>query len=593
MLKHFVCVLRKLLENPYRRNFLFSVVLISGAILLMYANIITGDFVYDDKNFITENWPVKKWLFTHPWDFFLKPEVAVWSGIYRPLRTFSFAIDYQFFGLNPAGYHIENLLLHLANCILLYIFLQRMLKSNAASLLSSLLFAVHPVQIEAVTWISSRADLMFSSIVLICMVWFAQASRSGPVRFSTSIIFGMLFFCALLSKETAIGLIPVLCIYDICFNFRPNRSKLNFYSFFSSRILFYCVLIAVSIIYIIIRFSLFENISQKPFWGGSAKANFLTMLDATVYYFRLIFYPTHLCVDYSTYPITGSFFSPYLMVAAVFYALVAGICIIEARRKNFRFFFFCSIFVFFLLPSWNIIPISAIIAERFLYFPMIGFCALAGISLDKIRTKNFLIPHGKTIALCALGCVLIALVTGGIYRNFYWHNEFRLWKSCVTEFPGNFKGHINLGTCYDSQGNDMAALTEYYKLLSIRPHHATAYYNLGNIYWKYGLFEKSRQAFLTALKLQPDYWQALNNLGSLYIDKMWFDEARTCFLKIIEKNPAYARAHYNLGMLYYEHYKQYDNALYHFLQCINDDEFRGSLRVRSIIEELKKRKHPE
>ncbi|MCD6459393.1 hypothetical protein J7L67_01845, partial [bacterium] len=171
-------MMREFFKKIYSAEYLFlPLLLLSSAVLIVYLNVSNAGFVYDDNDFIVDNYPVKTWLLKNPWDFFLKPEQAVWSGIYRPLRTLAFAVDYQFFGLNPSGYHIENFFLHIFNAILVFFLFRIFFKNDKISFMGALLFAVHPVQIESVTWISSRGDLLYSFFTLICFIWFLKMAK--------------------------------------------------------------------------------------------------------------------------------------------------------------------------------------------------------------------------------------------------------------------------------------------------------------------------------------------------------------------------------------------------------------------------------
>ncbi|MDX9703524.1 MAG: tetratricopeptide repeat protein [Candidatus Auribacterota bacterium] len=550
--------------------------LLLAAVLLVYANVINGGFVYDDKSFIVDNRPVKEWLFSRPWDFFIKPEVAVWSGIYRPLRTLSFAIDYQLFGLNPVGYHCENVLLHCINTLLVFSILSVLLACTKKGFLGALLFAVHPVQLEAVSWISSRGDLLFALFVLISFKWYISMTDDERIKWTSISGLLLLYIFALLSKETAIAFFPVVISYDILI--MCCQKKINLYYMVKKRLKIYLSIAGISLLYLIIRFNLFESVSQKPYWGGSVKSNILTMLEATLYYFKIIFYPVKLSIDYSNYPIIYSFADIRLIMPVLFYTAVALLCFYALRRKDYPFILFAGIFVLFLLPSWNIFPISAIIAERFLYVSLIGVAAVAGCVLYTICFENHTIFQRKICFLTVL-FIFLCLSFLSIYRNSHWFSNYTIWKACVDVFPGNYKGHINLGTEYEEKGEHYKAISENIKLLVVKPHHATAHYNLGNIYWRLGLFDKSRAAFLTAIRYNPEYWQAMNNLGSLYVDKMWYDEAERVFLQLIVKNPDYPKAHFNLASIYFNRFKDYPKAKYHLRKCIESEMFRNSKEV--------------
>ncbi len=563
-----------------RQKQCFAHLLLVAAIVLVYANVIQGGFVYDDKNFIRDNRPIKEWLFSHPWDFFLKPEVAVWSGIYRPLRTLSFSIDYQFFGLNPMGYNCENILLHTINTLLVFSILSVILACRRKAFLAALLFAVHPVQLEAVSWISSRGDLLFALFVLICWRWYISWRDDDRVSWTQLIGWLFMYVMGLLSKETAIALFPTILTYDILVV--GLSQKRGVYNILKKRKKIYFSMLVVSVLYLIVRFNIFESVSQKPYWGGSVQSNMLTMFEATLYYFKLIFYPTNLALDYSTYPIIYSFADVRLILPAIFYLAATILCGYSFMRKNYLFLFFIALSAFFLLPSWNIIPISAIIAERFLYVSMVGMSAVFACVLDAVCCG---IPRRRIYGILTLIFVIVCLMVLSVNRNKDWYSDLTIWKACVDVFPGNYKGHINLGTQYEAQGEHIKAISENIKLISVKPNHATAYYNLGNIYWHLGLFEKSRSSYLTALHYKPDYWQAMNNLASLYVDKMWYHKAEHVLLQLIVKNPDYAKAHFNLGLLYLNMLKKYPEAKYHLKKSMEDREFRDSSKVRSMLQQ--------
>ncbi|MCB1196669.1 tetratricopeptide repeat protein, partial [bacterium] len=559
------------------------------SIILGYAHIINGEFVYDDKNFIVTNYPIKTWLFSRPWDFFLKPEVAVWTGIYRPIRTLSFAIDYQLYGLNPIGYHLHNLFLHFINAILLFSLLIRLFKTHRIPFFATLLFIIHPLQTETVTWVSSRADLFFTTGVLGCLLLYMQFAQSDTLRLKTIFMWNAFYFLALLSKETAIALIPTLLLYDIFFSWKKYHVPMR--TICKKRWVFYFVSSIVTLSYMFVRFSLFEKVSQKPYWGGTASANFLTMLDATVYYFKLIVFPINLCIDYSTFPITRQLFgNPYMILNFLFYAALLLLLFFRIQKKDYTTLFFTGFFILFLLPTWNIIPISAILAERFLYVPLIGLFAVISSGIVILMSSKSLFQRPILSMVCMLSAFLIAFTA---IRNGDWKTDFTLWNSCAVLYPGNFKAHVNLGSDYHEKGESLKAITENYKLITIKPQYPTAYYNLGNIYWSLGLFEQSEKAFFDAIKLKPDYVEAYNNLGTLYIDKQWNDKARAAFLKGLEYDSSHGNLHFNLGSLYFSGYKDYTRAYYHLHEALKSPEFMRSRRLHQMLANIKEQKNIE
>lgn len=182
----------------------YKIILILALTVIAYWPVFTADFMYDDRFFVQENANIREWQ-SIP-DFFVRPVQKMasirWEGIWRPLRTVSFLLDHKIWGSDPLGFHLTSLLWHLLNVFLLFVLLNRLFKNENLSLAACLIFALHPVQTEAVTWISSRGDLMFLSFGLASFLLFIFYQESR--KYSSLGLSFLCFILALLSKETAI-----------------------------------------------------------------------------------------------------------------------------------------------------------------------------------------------------------------------------------------------------------------------------------------------------------------------------------------------------------------------------------------------------
>lgn len=514
--------------------------LLAVTAVIAYSNNFTAEFVYDDYPFILENPAVRS--LSHPSRFFLDRESFSEKGsyvIYRPLAALSFAANYALSGYRPAAYHAVNIALHIACGVLLYLFLHMTFGHAEFAFLAALLFLVHPVQTEAVSWISSRGNAMFLSFFLLAMMCYRKWSLAAPRRrmfFVLALVFALL---SLLSKEMAVVLPVLLIVYDASVN-RPETQK-----GWKTRLLTIIPFAGLSGVYVIVRHLVLGETRQMDYWGGSPQTALLTMTKAFAYYVRLMFIPRPLMVEYMV-PLARSLFQPTVVFSLAVLTLLAIICVFSYRRAPVVFFgiawFFAS-----LLPVSNIIPLQAIINERFLYLPSIGFCAiLASPALCAQPALGKRMSRGIIIALLIIAALYGALT---LHRNRDWRNSLSLWTASVKASPAAPTSRYNLGLeLFFRQRYDEAI--EHLKMACrLQEKFPSAHGVLGNIYIAQEKYDDAIREFEIGLKQAPDdvrfrYGLALAwfKKGEIYAGRAETDAAAECFQKAMSYKPGFAPA---------------------------------------------------
>ncbi len=511
----------------------------------VYSNTLFMDFaLFDDVSQITENDKIKS--LSNIISFFT---TEVWSGIrgatssyYRPLFTLSLAVDYFFWGEQPLGYHLTNMLLHFFAVLALYFLGLKLLKHSSAALFAAALFTVHPVHAEAVAWISGRNE-MLSAIFMFSSLYFYITYRQ--TKKTTNILFSLaLFFLALLSKEMAITLPLIILAYEFCFETGRVRTKLLFPAIY-----------ALSVIpYIAIRMSVVKDIglsyTQPLLWRVSTSPSLI------IENLKHLIFPFNLKVLYDI-PIIKTFFTAEVLIPALILLIIFfGIIMLlkSDRRAGFPFLFlFISMLPISGLPA--IIQQPAPVADRYSYIPSAGFLIAAGYGffvLSSLWDKNKLPQFYKKYHLLTVLALTIVSIFAllNFQRNFIWKDKLTLMQTMVKDAPNSAFAHYSLGIGYDSLGNLENAAEQFEKAIQLQPDYFEAHNNLGIVYDQLGRTENALREYHIVLKLSPDNFRVRNNLGILYEKKGDHDSALREYQTAIRIDPANVHAFTNLGLLY-------------------------------------------
>lgn len=513
--------------------------------VVVFLNTLSNTFVYDDSATVVNNNLIKNWKNLHSifsfHYFILSGELS-----YRPVVTLSYFADYFLWGLNPAGFHLTNILLQTANTVLFYVFVKQVTKANTAAFISTLLFATHPILTETVNSISYREDLLAALFFLIAFVLFLKIDEKSLTRGKFFAYYaGSLFACflSLFSKETAVAF-PVLLVLFNVFSATPASPLRSMIKRVKGVSIGYFL---VTGFYLFIRFVLFRHVYIRL---DQTQQGLFVMLKVIASYIKLLFFPFNLNADYVVPPVNAGI--PAFIIS-VLLVITTVILLIRLCQSNEQHGFFLSWFFVTLLPVLNIIPIGNIMAERYLYIPIMGFSGVIGMLVQNYTLK-------KNLATMCLGTVIVVFGITSVHRNGIWRDELTLWCSTVNREPNSARAHHNLGVVHSLKGFYDYAEFEYKKTLEIKPRDAESHYNMGNAYERKGMFDAAIKEYQEALRYNPVYADAYNNLGGIYKNKRHIDRAIELYKKATQCNPFNPYYYNNLGLAYREN-KLYKEAI--------------------------------
>ena len=510
------------------------------AVVVCYANTLDNDFVHDDRVEILENPLIKdssnlKRLLASPaWAFLKDTGDPVASNYYRPVQYLTYFALYHFCGSAPPGYHLYKLVLHLGVCLLFFCIGLRLLVGLQAAFIGSLLFAVHPANTEAVSWISGITDVTCALFFLLSFYSFLmQEEKPSP---GWLMAMHVSFFVGMFSKETMAAYIPVLLIYQWLQGKLPSARQ---------AVRIYLPLVLSLIIYLSMRLAAIGSFTSQEQIRYDALGWFQGLLNQIVLlsqYFQLFFFPLNLNAHHSFDPVL----SPAdfrLWLALLLLASVLASWVYAAKHSDHRqgaiMLFGLLMFVVVLSPVLIFYKRIGdnVFAERYLYLPMMGLAMTLTAPLARIHFQ----PHVKAVFL-----VLITLLCWKtIRRNSVWENELVFYETTAKASPGAGLIWNNLGVSYSRVGRTEDAMKAFEKSIVNLPN-AEAYGNLGRIYASQKRSADSEGAYRKAMQLNPRSAINYSGLADLYFSQKRYGEAIPLYQKSLEIRPADMRVSFNL-----------------------------------------------
>jgi len=394
--------------------------------------------------------------------------------------------------------------------------------------IASLIFTVHPVQTETVNWISAQSDLLSSFFGVLTLICFVKGINNRLFYLSSII----LFVPALLSKEVSV-IIPAVMLM-VSFFFMKSKP-------FKTTLIMVIPHIILASAYFVIRNKIIGQIAQTNYWGGAIYTNFAAMVKVYVRYIFNTFLPVNLSVEYDI-AVPNSMFNSKTLVSIVI--LMIFIRLIFAFRNRKEIILGLIFFLLYLLPVSNIFPITALMADRFMYNSMIGAAIAAGFVLNTL-SKQYL-----KITLVSVICIVVSFVSLSIARNTVWKNDTVLWSYTSKNMRVNSKTIGNLAKSYAVKEDYHKAKQLYQKILSEFPNEVGALNGLGFCYYKLNDRKNAENTFLYSLKLNKDNPFTLYNLAVIYLDREDFHTAKEFLEKSVQNFPDYAQAYSALGIAY-------------------------------------------
>lgn len=498
-----------------RDNTRWLAVLIFAAIAYAYHQLPLNDFInYDDTIYVTENLHIRGGLSYEgiAWAF-----TTTYFSNWHPLTWLSYMFDIQLFGLNPAGHHFVSLLFHLANSLLLFTFLRKTTGAPWRSCSVALLFALHPLHVESVAWVSQRKDLLSAFFFLLTLHAYSEYAKNRGL--SRYMLVAGAFVCGLLSKPMAITIPFVLLLLDYWPLGRLQGAAPAVASYVDSRRppLTYLVLEKLPLVLLSLTSASVTYYAQKS--GGAV--NTLDRLslwqnagNAFIAYWGYVaktVWPAGLAVFY---PFDPSVITPGPVIgAALFMLLVSCMALFLGRRWPY-------VAVGWLWYVGTLVPVIGLVrigshsmADRYTYIPLIGLFVMGAWGIpDLLKNRRY----GRQLVVLSTGGILMLLLLLTRLQLRYWRNSEELFGHALKVTRENWMAHHNLATSLLKKGEAVPALEHLLETVRINPGYATAYNNIGIAHEELGNGAEGIKAYRIALRIAPTYVEAHYNLALAY-----------------------------------------------------------------------------
>jgi tetratricopeptide (TPR) repeat protein len=476
------------------------VLLLALATFVGYSGTLGFGFVYDDVSQIVLNPAIHEWSYL-PQYFSEHTWAAIYSGSpgnqYRPLFLLWLRINYALFGLQPSGWHLVSVLCHIGVTLLVYRLVLRMLQDREAALVAALLFGIHPVNIEAVAWISAVSELLMTACVLGALLILMRA-RAAPVRWGWLLAVA-LYAAAMLFKETGIVFIALAgAFYLLQPAEAPSGEPANGHQ---ARNLLALALAAAG--YLAVRWQVLHGIGQSvssASWGRMA----ITWPAALLFYAKHLLFPFPLSGSYDFGYVSGAtwgrFWWPCL--ALLTGSAVALWAFQGAQRKKAIFGL-----VLLLVPLSPVLYLRAfregdLVHDRYLYLPCVGFVLLLALLYQKLRgaKSGSLRPR---LAWAGAGALAVLFGAALVTQQVYWANDLVFYARGVETAPDNLVVMNNLGVEFLKRGDTQRATALFQRVLTRDPHQWIANFNLGYLAYTQGRYSDAEPYFRAAVEALP------------------------------------------------------------------------------------------
>ncbi|MCM8758660.1 MAG: tetratricopeptide repeat protein [Candidatus Omnitrophica bacterium] len=562
---------------------------ISACTLCAYSNTFSVPFQFDDIPCIKGNTTITQ--LGHISKIF-----NFWPT--RFLTYLSFAFNYRIHGFSLLGYHLINITIHIACSILVWKILKKLLKgiNNTDNFIqflipvwAGLIFALHPVQTQAVTYIYQRHTCLATLFILsglFCFINASEGTRLNIFWLSSSFVFNI---AAMFTKEISI-VSPILILFYFFWFKNALESKFKTWNVVAYAG-FLCMLF-ISIIFFTHSINPAEikkvySLEGNPQQVITQKDYLLTQGQAFLIYFKLLLFPLNQNIDYDI-AISKSILNPPETFAGFLLIFAVIISIFILFKKNKIISFASAVFVISILPQSSLIPKPDLVVEHRLYLPMVGYAIFLPYFLYQKCNKE------KILATIILLCITIFYGFLTYQRNSIWNDPVKLWNDAVVKSPQKARPYLNRGLAFVQKGNIERALEDYNTAIKINPRYVEAYNNRGILFALMKRYDDALKDFNRAIEIKPNYVLSYNNRGVLYSTLGQWKEAFGDFDMALKLNPSYVDALKNRGIAFLIQ-KNYSRAIDDFSKAIQIHPKNGELyNYRAIAyllsEELDKAK---
>lgn len=511
--------------SEYDKYFLPAILIITFLCLLPS---LQNKFVnLDDTQYVLEN-PAIKSINSKNLKIIFSEQFV---GNYQPLTMFSYMLDYQFFGLNPFGYHLVNLIFHLLSTLFVFLIITNLSGNSLVAFITALLFGIHPLHVESVAWIAERKDVLYGFFFLWALYLYTvplalkgKNTRLSPFRAGAILL---LFLLSLLSKAQAVVLPVVFFAVDFIMNRKFTRKTIL------EKIPYFVLAISFGLLAIQVqgKAGAMQTFQYFPFYE-----RILFSCYALMTYLHKLILPINLSCFYP-YPETNDkintvwvYLSPAVLIALAF-------VVWKFFRQSKVVLFGIAFFLITIVLVLQLLPIGdALYADRYTYIPSIGLFFIAAYCIAPLL-KNRL-----TLILSLSYLLFLCYLT--FQRSKIWHDSITLYADAIDK---GYKAAIiynNRGAVLSDSSRNEEALKDFTSLVTLKPRYPNGWRNKGLIHVRLKQREEAITSFSEAIKHVPTDAANYMSRGTLFIEKNDFENALKDFSKIIELNPTSGEGYY-------------------------------------------------
>lgn len=549
-----------------KKSFFIPILFIVIIAVFVLFPVLHADFTnWDDDSYVINNIAIQNLSWSSVSHLFTSYHI----NLYKPLVLLSFMIEYHFAKLSPGVYHATNLFLHITNVILVYIFIYLLSNKWRVSFLSSILFAIHPMHVESVAWISERKDLLYALFFLIAIIIYMLYRRERKTVYFYGVLAAFTF--SLMSKPQGLILPLILILIDLYLD--PE----TYVALIREKIPFF----AISFTFLAINFTGFYLLSPKSAHMNAVfrLSNICNVLYAHWFYLQKLLVPVKLsCL----YPAS---YSVHCVVLTVSLLVITWLLVVSLRYSRL-YVFGVLFFLITLLPVSQIIPTGpSIVCDRYTYIPYIGFFFVLSSIVITYFESTFKQKYGIRMFIAMLVILwLFSLAFLAHKRTKVWKDSITLWDNVIASYPNIGVSYVNRGKALFEKGEWDKALKDFNHAIKENASYALAYRTRGYLNMRKAFYADARLDFNKAIELKPmnaesyyyrgylnevvkkkkmalnDYTSAIElnarhinallNRGTLFAESHRFEEAIADFTSAIKVSPNYKEAYYNRGLAY-------------------------------------------
>ncbi len=587
-------------------------------ILALYWPLSHYDFInYDDNLYVSENHQVSSGLTVKGilWSF-----QTTYFCNWHPLTWLSHMADVEFYGLNAGGHHLTNVLFHMANTVLLFILLKAMTGAFWRSAFVAALFALHPLHVESVAWVSERKDLLSTFLGILTLISYAQYTQQRSRSwYGLALLF---FILGLMAKPMLVTLPFLLLLLDYWplgrlniskgFRLQPAGGVSTVYSLILEKLPFFVLTTASCVV---TYYAQQSGGAMVPFDMYPMGLRVTNAIVAYVGYIGKMLWPLNLAIFY---PFSDSFtFWKVAAAAALLLSVSLGV-LVQIRQRPYLavgwFWYFGT-----LVPVIGLVQVGGqAMADRYTYLPLIGlFIMIAWGGADSFRGWRY----NRIFLSCTAAMAVIALMILTNSQIRHWANSVALFEHAVKATGGTWVAYNNLANALRTQGrvneairhyhlalqkdppepegiyNNMAlvlgsvgrnreAIEHYSEALRINPNYADAHINLGAVLARQGKIADAFHHYSDALRLEPNSEKGHYNLGNILLAQGEIDAAISRYSKAVHINPSFAESYNGLGLALMQTGKL-EEAVFYFRKAANvRPSFRDGQRNLKLAESI-------